>query len=88
MHCLFFNDPGERVVPVACCVGNLFWKVLTMEDIDEDCIAEAWAEKIFEEEEQDRINHEIDMTHDRYYRDWYLKLRRQREIEEFGIDED
>lgn len=38
--------------------------------------------------EHDRIQHEIQMTDDKHYRDWYNKIQKQREIDEYGIDED
>lgn len=37
--------------------------------------------------ERDRIQHEIQMTDDPHYRDWYRKQQRQKEIDEYGIDE-
>ena len=38
--------------------------------------------------ERDRIQHEIQMTDDKHYRDWYNKIQKQKEIDEYGIDED
>lgn len=38
--------------------------------------------------ERDRIQHEIQMTDDLIYRDWYKRTQKQKEIDEYGIDED
>ena len=38
--------------------------------------------------EQARIQHEIKMTDDPIYRDWYRQEQRRKEIEENGINED
>jgi len=47
------------------------------------------AEQILDGEcdERGRIQHEIQMTDDPIYRDWYNKIQKQREIDEYGIDE-
>lgn len=37
--------------------------------------------------ERDRNQHEIQMTDDPHYRDWYRKQQKQKEIDEYGIDE-
>lgn len=38
-------------------------------------------------DEQARIQHEIRMTDDPHYRDWYKKEQRRKEREQHGIDE-
>ena len=38
--------------------------------------------------ENDEDQHEIRMTDDPHYREWYRKEQRRKEIEEHGIDED
>ena len=38
--------------------------------------------------EKDEDQHEIRMTDDPHYREWYRKEQRRKEIEEHGIDED
>jgi hypothetical protein len=40
------------------------------------------------ENEQDEIQHEIKMTDDKHYRDWYNQKKKDDEIDQFGIDED
>lgn len=52
---------------------------------DFDSAMEAVAE--LKMEEQARIQHEIRMTDDPIYRDWYKKEQKRKEIEEHGINE-
>ena len=40
-----------------------------------------------EQLEKDQNQHEIKMTDDPHYRDWYRKEQKRKEIEEHGIDE-
>lgn len=54
-----------------------------MNDDDETCDCE-----IFEFDEKAEMEHNIRMTDDPLYRDWYRKRQKEKEIEEFGIDED
>jgi hypothetical protein len=39
-------------------------------------------------EERARFQHEFNMTHDASYREAHKREQRQKEIEEYGIDED
>ena len=41
-----------------------------------------------EQLEKDQNQHEIKMTDDPIYRDWYRQEQRRKEIDEHGIDED
>lgn len=45
-------------------------------------------DRINEELEKEQDQHEIRMTDDPIYRDWYKKEQKRKEIEEHGIDED
>ena len=38
--------------------------------------------------ESDRIQHEIKMTDDPHYRDWYRKQQKAKDRDDHGIDED
>lgn len=40
-----------------------------------------------DDDEHDRVQHEIKMTDDPIYREWYRKEQKRIEIEEQGIDE-
>lgn len=39
-------------------------------------------------DESDEIQHNIQMTDDKHYRDWYNKKQKQEEIDQYGINED
>jgi hypothetical protein len=51
-------------------------------------IIEQFKEFLDMEDENDEIQHEIKMTDDKHYRDWYNKKKKDEEIDQFGIDED
>ena len=47
-----------------------------------------WAVFKLEELENDKNQHEIKMTDDKYYRDSYSKKKKDDEIDQYGIDEE
>ena len=46
-----------------------------------------WAVFKLEELAKDEIQHEIKMTDDKHYKDWYNQKKKNDDIDQYGIDE-